>query len=72
MKTKQKDGKSEENKKLSNYRRCFVVTNVVFVVTKQTCKNRICYRFVTMKGGNIVNMLQVHHDESPFVAMKVA
>ena len=34
MKTKQKDGKSEEKKKLLNYSRWFVVTKHTFVVTK--------------------------------------
>ena len=41
MKTKQKDGKSEENKKL-NY-------NKYFVVTKQTSDNKICCGFIVTK-----------------------
>ena len=70
MKTKQKDGKSEENKKLLNYYRWFVATKVVFVTTKQTSDNRICYGLVATKQGNSMNMLRVCHDESPFVATK--
>ena len=50
----------------------FVVMKVVFIVMKQMSENIICYGFIATKLGNAINMLRVHHDESPFVAMKVA
>ena len=65
MKTKKKDGKSEEKKKLLNYNRWFIAakmhflvtklfigTKVVFVAMKQTSDNRICYGFDEARKRN--------------------